>query len=393
MGRRTFAVILLASLALGAPALSAAAQDPPRIRLRISADQANIRESPDIGSAMLQQIPQGTELDAERKEGEWYLVRYVLEDGGVRSGWIHESLVTVVSAPAGAVGREPARSRETPAPARRTPPVERPISVERRPSARPAGPLFSLAVSSGGNYVAGGDLNAGTLGLADYYGALAGVSSSTPAGTLHLTYILGLEASLAVRPGLWVGLGLDYFQGESTSVLEFARGATPDIVRTGPRLSALPIKATLTYYPWPFLYAKGALAWYLMTCGYDYRYEKGESFLSWEGDTSKSGLGAELAVGGEWEFYPGTFLFAEGTARYAKFSGFEGRNVTTNSEGHSAVEEGTLWTFLVRTAPGTAFPVLFVRAARPSEAGVEEPRPASVNFSGASLRVGVRLKF
>lgn len=338
---------------------------------------------------MLRQLPQGAELDAERKEGEWYLVRYVLEDGGVRAGWIHESLVTVVSAPAGALDRRPDRPRETPPPAPRTPAAERPASVERQPS----GSRFSLAVSSGGNYVAGGDLNTGTLGLADYYGALAGVSSSAPAGTLHLTYILGLEASLAVRPGLWVGLGLDYFQGETTSVLEFARGATPDIVRTGPRLSALPVKATLTYYPWPFLYAKAALAWYFVTCGYDYRYEQGESFLAWKGDTSKSGPGAELAAGGEWEFYPGTFLFAEGTARYAKFSGFDGRNVTTNSDGDSAVEEGTLWTFLVRTAPGTAFPVLFVRASRPSEAGVEKPRPASVNFSGAALRVGVRLKF
>ena len=394
MGRRTRAAFLLAALAFAAPAFAGqdapAARDAALIRLRISADQANIRERPDIGSAMLRQIPQGTELEAERKEGEWFLVRYVLEDGGVRAGWIHESLVVVVSAPADAPERAPARPRETPAPARR---AEQPGSVERRPSNRPAGPGFSLSVSSGGNYVAGGDLNAGTLGLADYYGSLAGVSSSSPAGTLHLTYILGLEASVAVRPGLWVGLGLDYFQGESTSVLEFPRGATPDIVRTGPRLSALPLKATVTYYPWPFLYAKGALAWYLMKCGYDYRYEKGESFLSWTGDTSKSGLGAELAAGGEWEFYPGTFLFAEGAVRYAKFSGFEGRNVTTNSDGDSAVEEGTLWSFLVRTAPGTAFPVLFVRAARPSEAGVEEPRPASVNFSGASLRVGVRLKF
>ncbi len=393
MGRRTLAAILLASLSLGGSALAGGSQEVPRIRLRVSADQANIRENPDIGSAMLRQIPQGTELEAERKEGEWYLVRYVLEDGGVRAGWIHESLVTVLSTPPGAAGREPERPRETPAPARRTPPIERPVSVERRPEAGPAGPGFSLAVSSGGNYVAGGDLNAGTLGFADYYGALTGVAASASAGTLHLTYILGLEASLAVRPGLWVGLGLDYFQGETTSALEFARGASPDIVRTGPRLSALPIKAFLTYYPLPFFYAKAGLAWYIMKCGYDYRYEKGESFIGWKGDTSKSGLGAELAAGGEWEFYPGTFLFAEGTVRYAKFSDFEGRNVTTNSEGDSAVEEGTLWTFDVRTAPGTTFPVLFVRAARPSEAGVEDPRPASVNFSGASIRVGVRLKF
>jgi len=391
MGRRTLAAILLASLSLVGPAL---AQEPPRIRLRVSADQANIRENPDIGSAMLRQIPQGTELEAERKDGEWYLVRYVLEDGGVRSGWIHESLVTVVSAPAGAAGREPERPHERiPAPARRTPPIERPISVESRPSAGPAGPGFSLAVSSGGNYVAGGDLNAGTLGFADYYAALSGVPPSASAATLHLTYILGLEASLAVRPGLWLGLGLDYFKGESTSLLEFARGASPDIVRTGPRLSALPIKAFLTYYPLPFLYAKAGFAWYLLKCGYDYRYEKGETFIAWKGDTSKSGLGAELAAGGEWEFYPGTFLFAEGTVRYAKFSGFEGRNVTTNSEGDSAVEEGTLWAFDVRTTPGATYPVLFVRAARPSEAGVEDPRPASVNFSGASLRIGVRLKF
>lgn len=370
-----------------------AGREQPRLRLRVSAEQANIRESPDIGSAMLRQIPQGTELEAERREGEWFLVRYVLEDGGVRSGWIHESLVTVVSAPAGAPVREPARPRAAPPPVRATPPAERSVSVKRPPAARPAGPRFALAVSSGGTYLAGGDLNAGTRGLAEYYGALTGATPAASAGTVHLTYLLGMEASLALRPGLWAGLGFDYFRGANDSVLEFARGTTPDIVRTGPRLSALPIKATVTFYPWPFLYAKGALAWYFMKCGYDFRYEKGESFVEWKGDTSKSGLGAELAAGGEWEFYPGTFLFAEGAARYAKFSGFEGRNVTTNSNGESAVEEGTLWAFHVRTAPGASYPVVFVRAARPSEARAEDPRPASVNFSGASLRIGVRLKF
>ena len=102
---------LLAVLVVGlvaAPLLAAAQAAPGPVKIKVTAEQANLREKPDIGSGIVQQIPEGTVLDADRKEGEWYFVRYTLEDGGVIGGYIHESLVQVVEGAAPPAGAKPA---------------------------------------------------------------------------------------------------------------------------------------------------------------------------------------------------------------------------------------------------------------------------------------------
>ena len=97
MDMKRAAPVFVAFLLAGA-VLSAAGQAIPArtMKVKITAEQANLREKPDIGSGIVQQIPEGTVLEADRKEGEWFFVRFTLEDGGVIGGWIHESLVEVV---------------------------------------------------------------------------------------------------------------------------------------------------------------------------------------------------------------------------------------------------------------------------------------------------------
>jgi len=92
--RACLLLFLIVSVA-GAPFLAASQKAPARVK--VIAEQANLREKPDIGSSIVQQIPEGTVLEADRKEGEWYFVRYPLEDGGVIGGWLHESLVEPVA--------------------------------------------------------------------------------------------------------------------------------------------------------------------------------------------------------------------------------------------------------------------------------------------------------
>ncbi|MDH4197113.1 MAG: hypothetical protein OEW05_06885, partial [Candidatus Aminicenantes bacterium] len=313
-----------------------------------------------------------------------YLVRYTLEDGGVIAGWIHESLVSLVSG----------------TPARTTPPPPAKLPVEPK-TKRPAGtvepgvaaPSVAFAVSSGGNYVGGGDLNLGLKGLADYYGAVLGASPTPEPGSLHLTYILGAEVSFAVVPRLWLGLGVDFFRGEHTNLVEYETSGVPDALETTARMRAIPFKLSLIYYPAPGIYLKAGAGWYAVKTGYTYRFERGEDWVDWEGEATANGLGAELAIGGEWEIYPSLFVFAEGQVRFAKVSGFEGQNITRNSEGLTYTEDGTLWIFNVRASPDETTPALFIRSGRPAEAGVEDAAPAAIDFSGAALRLGVRIRF
>ena len=135
------------------------------MKVKVTAEQANLREKPDIGSSIVQQIPEGTVLEADRKEGEWYFVRYTLEDGGVIGGWIHESLVEVVET--GGRRTEPAKK-----PAEDTPPRERsrrPVRIGRiePPEFRTGSIPLEFSVSAGVATLAPRDLNDGTRGFAD----------------------------------------------------------------------------------------------------------------------------------------------------------------------------------------------------------------------------------
>jgi len=405
--------VVLAGLivaALAAPGLSRAQEKPsPTFKILVTAEQANIRDTPDIGSPIVQQLPEGSILEAEKKQGEWYLVRFRRDDGLVARGYIHESLVreleTVPSTPVEEIRIEPVKKPvEKPEPARQEPARQEPARPDDRPAPPPPEPrrgaaglpeskTFGFSILAGANFSAVGDLNTGARGLADYYSAVIGIPGTDEVGGLHLTYILGGEISYSLMPGLFVTFGLDYFAGRRSSRMEFAAGVSPDVLLTRPRIQALPVKLGLAYYPLPYLYLKGGLQYYFVSANYLYRYEKNLYWQEWQGDAKARGVGASVGAGGEYEFYPGLFLVGEAEFRFARFNGFTGKDITINSEGESYTEQGTLYYFLADAAGQGDFPLVFIRGSLPAEPGISEPREARVNLNGMSLKVGIRFRF
>ena len=382
---------LVVILALGAAA--GAAQNPPgrTIRLKVTAEQANLREKPDIGSSIVQQIPANTVLEADRKEGEWYFVRYTLEDGGVIGGWIHGSLVTVLAeAPpaGGAAGR----------PAERAPARERPSRPARRVRIKP--PEFrtgtiplEFSVSAGIATLDPHDLNEGTRGYASWLAASNGLTSVDKPDLLDLAGVVGFELSYRFSPQLSFGLGADFLRGSNKGRIELAGALPAESFSTDPSVRAVPVKAVVRYYPGAGLYVRGALGVYAVKARYFFRREDAEGWEQWKGSASTTGLGAEAAFGGEWDVAPRTILFVEAGLRVASFHRLTGRNVFSNSAGDEETEAGTLF-FFHKTAGGeTAYPLIFVRAALPAEEGVVDARQARINISGTSLRVGLRYRF
>jgi hypothetical protein len=397
--------MIAALLALVIPLTGWAQEKPaPTFKIKVTAEQANIRDTPDIGSPVVQLVPEGTILDAEKKEGEWYLVLFTRDNGLKARGYIHESLAqaleSVPSNPAEKVRVEPVKKIDE----KTEPPVEAPaktreIPVVRVPAAeseavaQPGAKTFGISFLTGGNVVAGGDLNTGAKGLADYYAAVRGTTGRGAVGGVHMTYVLGAEISYSLTPALHLILGMDYFGGRRTSLMEFGADAGQDSIRTRPRIQALPFRVGIAYYPLPFLYIKGSLQYYFAKCSYLYRYEKDLYWQEWQGEAKARGLGAAAGIGGEWEFYPGLFLVGEAELRFARFGGFTGKDMSTNSEGESYSEQGTLYYFLARAAGSGDFPLVFIRSGLPTEANVSEPREARVNFNGGSLKIGLRIKF
>jgi len=386
------------------PLVPAAQEKPaPTFKIRVTAEQANIRDTPDIGSPIVQQLPEGTVLEAEKKEGEWYLVRFTRDDGLVARGYIHESLVQALEplpeVPVEEVKVEPVKKEEAP-PGRKTELIRTeekpvvPVVSAGRLATEPAGrKTFGFSILIGANFAAVGDLNAGARGLADYYGTMLGRQGKGSVSGLHLTYILGAEVSYNLMPGLTLSVGADYFAGRRTSRVDFATGDLPDALVTRPKVQAMPFKVGIAYYPLPYLYVKGTLQYFFAKANYLYRFEKGTFWQEWQGDAKANGLGAGAAVGGEWEFYPGLFLVGEADFRFARIGGFKGKNILVNSEGESYTEQGTLYYYQAGAGSQEDFPLLFIRSDMPTEAGVSAPREAKVNFSGMSLKAGIRVRF
>ncbi|UCC38322.1 MAG: PEGA domain-containing protein [Candidatus Aminicenantes bacterium] len=65
------------------------------IKVKVIADNASIKATPEIGGNTIAKVPLNTILEAELKEGEWYKV-HMEKEGLQISGYIHEMVVEVV---------------------------------------------------------------------------------------------------------------------------------------------------------------------------------------------------------------------------------------------------------------------------------------------------------
>ncbi len=390
------AVILVFAAVAAAPP---AAGQERTIRVRVAAEQANLRERPDISSAVVQQIPQGTVLEADKKEGEWYLVRYVLEDGGVIAGYIHESLVTVVEG-------------EVAAPVKPVQPVQPPVrGTETRPAAgaRPStagsavsrsypGSTFSFDVSLGGGGVDAADLSDGAQGLADSYAALTGVAASGRTDRLRVAYQASVEAYYHVTPWLAVGAGVEFIRGSNASRVAYSDtlALVDQYLSVRPAVKAVPVKLCVRFYPGSGFYFRGALGYYFATASYKYRHGTPGvpgTWNEWSGSADGHCLGAEGGIGGEWGIARHMAIFAEASFRLARIESLSGTGTTSDSEGASSTVSGSLWYYRSLDANLQNDPIVMVLESRPSEAGVSNVRLATFSLSGTALRAGLRFRF
>ena len=378
------AVLAGIGLVLGAALFAAAQVTPARpMKIKVTAEQANLREKPDIGSGIVQQIPEGTVLEADRKEGEWFFVRYTLEDGGVIGGWIHESLVEVVPAAAPPPAAKPAaRSGETAAP-----PQERrpgPVRIEKLDFSTGSFPL-EISFSAGAAGVSPNDLNNGAQGFADMRAAGLGAPAPRDVDPLQLAILAGFELTYRVSPRLAIGLGADLMSGSGRDELVTSGELLEETVAVRPGVRAVPVKLVARYYPGAGIYIRGALGVYSVKASYLYRVDGADFWQQWRGAAKDSGFGGEAAFGGELKIDPKAFIFIEAGFRIAHFEGLAGEGVYTDSDGARTTEGGTLYYLGAGAYPQLIIANVIIP--------VEGNRPAVVNLSGWAIRGGVRFRF
>jgi hypothetical protein len=390
--KRTILFMTAILFAGGALFLRAQETGVQPVKVKVVAEKANLREKPDIGSAILQMIPEGTVLDVDEKEREWYLVRYTLEDGGVMAGYIHESLVSPYR-PAGgqpATGVEPV-PRTADVPGRDSQAPTRTQTGPRRPRVDPD---FRISLSGGWSRIRPEDLDAGARGFADSYASFQEVYPEGSADALRSSLHLGIDFSVQIAPQLFFSLGTEILRGANSSSLIFPLDPEPETYTTKPRIQSIPIKAGLTYYPFRRLYLKGVFGYYFVTAEYLYHLATGpDSWAEYRGKATSQGLGAEGSAGWEWSLSRKNILFVEAGYRYAKVGRFVGTESYTDAGGGAATATGTLYYFLQTGGDLRDYPFVRVRESLPEGEGVSGAREAEIDLSGICVRAGIRFRF
>jgi len=378
-------ICLLALAAL--PASGAQAQT----KLRVTAEIANIRQKPDIGSAIVSQVPRDTILTGVSRDGDWYFVSLVAEDGQTVSGYVHISLVSVA---------EPAQAEETPS--KPAVPTVQPRPLLPPPTKRPSGaPVsvyapearFGVALLAGGVYALGGDLNLGAQGRADYYGDYLGASGSPEVSPLHLGYVFGGEVLVPLVDRFSLGIGLDYLKSQKQSIVVYPNGSNKNVFQAQPEIHALPIRVFVSYSPLQAFYIKVGVEYYFAGASYFYRTEAGNYWREWSGTATSHGLGAMAGIGLEWNITGSLAFVLDVSGHYAPLSGFQGTGTITDELGAASSETGKMYYYELKFLGGTSFPEVFIRNKVPSEAGGFNPREAEVDFTRVAFMAGFKVRF
>ena len=395
-------VILLALLM--APGLGPYLRGAQVITLQVTAEQANIREKPDIMSPVLKQLVTGAVLEAEKKEGEWYEVRVDLDTGGTVIGYVHESLVRVVSGapaearpapkvaketPPGEVKAQPAEPKETPKPSAPAPVPRQP--EYRTPRVEPAG-RGSISLFYGERYAVVGDLNDGAKGQADFFASQLGVNKSNDVGSVHFGRTFGAEYRHSLARGLDAAIGAGYFSAKRSTSVGF-EGRPTTLFLTTPSIRAFPVNLSLVFYPLPGIYVKAGAELAFAHCEYLYRFEEGGASREWQGKANAIGLGYALAGGLEWRVTGPVSVLAEAGYRNIRVGTLDGEEIYRESGKTDLTTTGTLYFSRSVVPGGSSVAGVFIRSVIPGGTGVVEARKAELSLSGLSLRVGLKIEF
>ncbi len=264
---------------------------------------------------------------------------------------------------------------------------------------------FRIKLSGGYGTMTTGDYNTFGAGLDDILSTLEGIGASTEGGFNKINPGFEYEAEfiLNLPAGFGVGIGIGYIQRSKITELSVS---IPMIGSTSlsidPKIKAMPINLSAYYFtpgiaPLKF-FVHGGIGYYYGTLTADIR-EDSTPPTFWSEQEVKlkdQGFGLHGGVGLEFKVAAKIAVFIEGRARYCKLKSWNGDATYEDSDGSTDADVGLLWYFEELDqdyGSGEWFPAITISTGPPSGPNIRNVREFEVNFSGISLRTGIRIKF
>jgi len=261
-----------------------------------------------------------------------------------------------------------------------------------------------LIIKGGLNYSSIGDWNTYLQywdGYNKRYYSQHGYTATGGLNPLHFGPAIEAELRLNIAPRLAVSIGVEYLIAQHPAEEMPLTGKAPDGQVVSSRddiskLSAIPLKITLAYYPLESgrfkAFVKAGAGYYfarfrettIFDAALSSNFERTQGANS-GGIGFHGGLGVEIGMGG-----PLSFL-AELEARHAKISGFEGNGTWKEASGASGNWSGRLYYYEWLQSEWTTF--VFIEEKEPAGVNYRNVRDAAVDFSGVALKAGFILRF
>ncbi len=264
---------------------------------------------------------------------------------------------------------------------------------------------FRIKLTGGYGTMTTGDYNTFGEGLDRLVTILEGLGATTEGEFKKINYGFEYEAELILSfpAGFGVGVGAGYIQRSNTTELSASiplLGNASGFIE--PNITAIPINLSVYYFTpgvAPLqLFAYGGIGYYFGKMTTAIREESSPpSFWSEQDlDVKDQDFGLHAGVGLKYKVAPKIALFIEGRARHLKLVGWEGDGNYEDSDGFTFTDEGSLW-YLEELDQnydtGDWFPGITLSRNRPTGSDIRDVRKFEVNFSGISLRTGIRIKF
>lgn len=246
---------------------------------------------------------------------------------------------------------------------------------------------FGLKLTGGINYLEVGDPNASLKGFADLTKELAVFWGVTGEGEIEqIRNGLDLEGDVIfyLTPRLGISLGSGYIYGNKAKN-ENKVILLDQTYAYGMEMSAIPARLGV-YYSLPI----SSWGQFFLNGGVGYYFAKWSESVDWMASTTDqeakgSGIGFHGGMGFEFRLVSHFALILEGQGRYVKIGGFEGEK--------SNFIEGTLNYYEIQFgASGKWYPKVDVIDGL-IPAGVRNLREAKVDFSGFTVRAGIKINF